>query len=84
MRRGAAHLGVGGLYAAGRPDLLEEFKGIKPQKKFHATRSIMDYADEKIVSFEELEPEERTYCSMLSNLVLGVPLVVVALCISFL
>ena len=61
-----------------------EFKGIKPQKKFHATRSIMDYADEKIVSFEELEPEERTYCSMLSNLVLGVPLVVVALCISFL
>ena len=36
------------------------------------------------VSFEELEPEERTYCSMLSNLVLGVPLVVVALCISFL
>ena len=36
--------------------LLEEFKGIKPQKKFHATRSIMDYADEKIVSFEELEP----------------------------
>ena len=64
--------------------LLEEFKGIKPQKKFHATRSIMDYADEKIVSFEELEPEERTYCSMLSNLVLGVPLVVVALCISFL
>ena len=41
--------------------LLEEFKGIKPQKKFHATRSIMDYADEKIVSFEELEPEERTY-----------------------
>ena len=57
---------------------------LKPQKKFHATRSIMDYADEKIVSFEELEPEERTYCSMLSNLVLGVPLVVVALCISFL
>ena len=56
----------------------------EPQKKFHATRSIMDYADEKIVSFEELEPEERTYCSMLSNLVLGVPLVVVALCISFL
>ena len=54
--------------------LLEEFKGIKPQKKFHATRSIMDYADEKIVSFEELEPEERTYCSMLSNLVLGLPL----------
>lgn len=52
--------------------LLEEFKGMgKRQKKIHSTRSIIDYADEKIVSFEELEPEERTYCSLLSNLVLG-------------
>lgn len=64
--------------------LAEEFKGMGKKKKRHATKSIVDYADERIVSFEELEPEERTYCSMLSNLVLGVPLVVVALCISFL
>ena len=61
--------------------LLEEFKGQGKQKKFH---SIIDYADEKIVSFEELEPEERTYCSMLSNLVLGLPLILIALCVSFL
>ena len=39
----------------------------------------VDYADERIVSFEELEPEDRTFCSLLSNLVLGVPLVVIAL-----
>ena len=59
--------------------LLEEFKGMgKRQKKIHSTRSIIDYADEKIVSFEELEPEERTYCSLLSNLVLGLPLVAAA------
>ena len=64
--------------------LAEEFKDMGKKKKRHATKSIVDYADERIVSFEELEPEERTYCSMLSNLVLGVPLVVVALCISFL
>lgn len=64
--------------------LLEEFKGQGKQKKFHSTRSIIDYADEKIVSFEELEPEERTYCSMLSNLVLGLPLILIALCVSFL
>lgn len=64
--------------------LLEEFKGQGKQKKFHSTRSIIDYADEKIVSFEELEPEERTYCSMLSNLVLGLPLVLTALAVSFL
>ena len=49
--------------------LLEEFKGMgKRQKKIHSTRS-----------FEELEPEERTYCSLLSNLVLGLPLVAAAL-----
>ncbi len=59
--------------------LLEEFKGVKPKKKFYATKSIVDYADEKIVAFEELEPEERIYCSMLSSLVLGVPLVVVGI-----
>ena len=57
--------------------LLEEFKGMgKRQKKIHSTRSIIDYADEKIVSFEELEPEERTYCSLLSNLVLGLALLI--------
>mgnify|MGYP006919063733 FL=1 len=59
--------------------LLEELKMAKPKKKFYATKSIVDYADEKIVSFEELEPEERIYCSMLSNLVLGLPLVIAAL-----
>ena len=48
--------------------LLEEFKGQSKQKKFHSTRSIIDYADEKIVSFEEL----------------GLPLILIALCVSFL
>lgn len=59
--------------------MLEEFKNPKRKKKHYATKSIVDYADERIVSFEELEPEERTFCSMLSNIVLGLPLVIVAL-----
>ena len=59
--------------------LAEEFKDMGKKKKRHATKSIVDYADERIVSFEELEPEDRTFCSLLSNLVLGVPLVVIAL-----
>ena len=59
--------------------LLEEFKGVKPKKKFYATKSIVDFADERIVSFEELEPEERTYCSMLSNLLLGGALLIIGL-----
>lgn len=59
--------------------LLEEFKDAGKRKKYHPTRSIVDFADEKIISFEELEPEERTFCSMLANLVLGVPMVVIGL-----
>ena len=62
----------------------EEFKDMGKKKKRHATKSIVDYADERIVSFEELEPEERTYCSLLSNLVLGLPLVAAALIASVL
>ena len=59
--------------------LAEELKDMGKKKKRHATKSIVDYADERIVSFEELEPEERVFCSLLSNLVLGVPLVVISL-----
>ena len=59
--------------------LAEEFKDMGKKKKRHATKSIVDYADERIVSFEELEPEERIFCSLLSNLVLGLPLVVISL-----
>jgi hypothetical protein len=54
--------------------LLEDVRH-KPKKKHYATRSIVDFADEKIISFEELEPEERTFCSMMANLLLGLPLV---------
>ncbi len=47
------------------------------KKKQHATHSIVDYADEKLVSFDELTQEEQKFCSMLSSLLLGVPLVVI-------
>lgn len=59
--------------------LLEDLKNGGQQKKRHPTRSIVDYADEKIVAFEDLEPDERTYCTMLSCLLLGIPLIVVGL-----
>ena len=57
----------------------EEFKDMGKKKKFHSTKSIVDFADERIVSFEELEPEERTHCSMLSNLILGGALLIIGL-----
>ena len=39
----------------------EEFKDMGKKKKFHSTKSIVDFADERIVSFEELEPEVRDH-----------------------
>lgn len=61
------------------PFFPDRFKAEDKKKKRHATRSIVDYADEKIVSFEELEPLERVFCSMISCLILGVPLVAAGL-----
>lgn len=57
--------------------LLEDIKNGGRKKKYHPTRSIVDFADEKIISFEELEPNERTFCSMMANLLLGLPLTIV-------
>ena len=95
QRRHLYHVAGSGAAAGGHPawawvdylrldgvtihHLAEEFKDMGKKKKRHATKSIVDYADERIVSFEELEPEERIFCSLLSNLVLGLPLVVISL-----
>ncbi len=57
--------------------LADRAKERQEKKQRHPTRSIVDFADEKIVAFEELEPEERTFCSMAASLLLGVPLVIV-------
>lgn len=61
------------------PFLPDRFKEVEPKKKRHSTRSIVDYADEKIVAFEDLEPLERVFCSMISCLILGLPLVAAGL-----
>lgn len=51
----------------------------KSKKRRHAASSIVDYADEHIVSFDELEPEERTFCSLATNLVLGSAMTLIGL-----
>lgn len=43
----------------------------KEGKKKHITRDIVDFADEKIISFAELEEDERTVCRLLGNLICG-------------
>ena len=47
-------------------------KYIRPKKKkdpMRHTFSMSDYTDEEPVSFEDLEPEEKDYCSLVCNLV---------------
>lgn len=47
-------------------------KYIRPKKKkdpMRHTFSMSDYTDEEPVSFEDLEPEEKDFCSLVCNLV---------------
>ena len=46
-------------------------KYIRPKKKkdpMRHTFSMSDYTDEEPVSFEDLEPEEKDFCSLVCNL----------------
>ena len=51
----------------------------KKQKTPPCHLLYVDYADEHIVSFDELEPEERTFCSLATNLVLGSAMTLIGL-----
>ena len=43
----------------------------KKNKERHRSKYIADFVDEKIVSYSELEPEERALCRLLSDLLCG-------------
>ena len=49
-----------------------------------ATHSMADFADEKIVSFDELSPQEKALCSMLASLIVGVPMTAIGIAASIL
>lgn len=51
--------------------LMEE-KQEKKKKKQHFTKDIVDFADEKIISFSELSDEERIVCRFLGDLLCAV------------
>ncbi len=55
----------------------ERLAARRARKRLHATHSIVDFADEKIVAFEELEPEERIFCSMAACLAVGLPMTLI-------
>lgn len=49
------------------------------KKKSHITKDIVDFADEKIISFAELEPEERIVCRLLGDVLCGLLFLIPAL-----
>lgn len=51
--------------------LMEE-KQEKKKKKQHFTKDIVDFADEKIISFSELSDDERIVCRFLGDLLCAV------------
>ena len=51
--------------------LMEE-KQEKKKKKQHFTKDIVDFADEKVISFSELSDEERIVCRFLWDLLCAV------------
>lgn len=57
--------------------LMEE-KQEKKKKKQHFTKDIVDFADEKVISFSELSDEERIVCRFLGDLLCAVLFVIPA------
>ena len=55
------------------------FKDKRKKKEKHVQRDIVDYVDEKIISFDELEEDEKTVVNMFSNLITGGIFVVISL-----
>ena len=51
----------------------------KRQTKKHHERSVVDFVDEKVVAYEELEPQEQTVCGLVSNLIPGLLSVLIAI-----
>lgn len=51
------------------PKLKEEAKKQKP--KWHSCGDIADFADEHIVTFDELSDEEQDLCKLAANVLLG-------------
>ncbi len=49
------------------------------KEKKHIQRDIVDFVDEKIISFDELEEEEKVVVNLLSNFITGLIYVLISL-----
>lgn len=69
-----------------RIPFLDKDKTLSDQRggrKRHATHSMADFADEKLVSFDELSDEERAFGSMAASLIVGLPMTAAGLLAGF-
>ena len=60
-----------------------DFKFRKKKKKKHFKQDIVDFVDEKIISFDELQEDEQTVCKIGSSLLAGACLIIPALLDSY-
>ena len=51
----------------------------KKKEKKHVQKQMVDFVDEEVVSFDELEDEEKVVVNLLSNLATGLIFVVISL-----
>lgn len=54
-------------------------KKSKKKKKRHRNSDIVDFADEDVVPFDELERDEQVACKLASNLIAGVMFIIPSL-----
>lgn len=55
------------------------FRGKQKEKKKHMQKDMVDFVDEEIVSFDELEDEEKVVVNMFSNLITGMIYVLISI-----
>lgn len=59
------------------------FRKMPHNRKRHRSRDIVDFVDEKIVSFDELDDDEQLVATLGSNLLAGLCFLVISLCSFF-
>ncbi len=55
------------------------FKDKRQKKEKHVQKDMVDFVDEEVVSFSELEDDEKTVVNMFSNLITGAIYVAISL-----
>ena len=55
------------------------FREKQKKKKKHVQKDMVDFVDEEVVSFDELEDEEKVVVNMLSNLATGLIFVLISI-----